>query len=198
MHLHVLLFNNILGFLLYILNSLLIKLKLRSNSLNSISQPRISLETKYLININVENLLLSMFTSFLLDLVKVMAGILNLTVNKILHLLGNLRIFFLISLQDGARPPVYVGEEQIHILTSADHGMVLVVSVHHREAGGPNYIEREPDYHLSRAGLLWSIQLPSVDVLMVKSNPLTVRQLPNLLNGFKPQIIILELVSEAR
>jgi len=92
--------------------------------------------------------------------------------------------------------------------------MVLIVSVHHREAGGPNHIckrvtmygaqltialtEREPHYHLSRAGLLWSIQLPSVDVLMVKSNPLTVRQLPNLFNGFKPQIIILELVSEAR
>ena len=159
-----LLSNNIFSLLLDFLHSFLIKLKLRSNWLDGISQlkervkihetkeimklefdifllncpnlsssfiisikltllvsifstyPRISLKTKYFVNINVENLFLAMFTSNLLDLVKVMAGILNLTINQFAHLLGNLRIFFLCSLQDRAWASVDIWEKQVYVL----------------------------------------------------------------------------------
>ena len=77
---------------------------------------RVTLQSEYLVHINVENFLLVVLTALLLDLVEVVTGIFYLTIQQLRHPLSDVRVLCGGSLEDGARPPVGVGEEQVHVL----------------------------------------------------------------------------------
>ena len=98
------------------LNGFLIKLQLRGRLINNIPDLGVTLESQYLIHINVENFLLVILTTLLLDLVEVVTGVLYLSVQELRHSVREVGVLGGRSLQDGAGPPVSVGEEQVHVL----------------------------------------------------------------------------------
>ena len=98
------------------LNGFPIKLELRGRLINNIPDLGATLESQYLIHINVENFLLVILATLLLDLVEVVAGILDLSVQELRHSVSEVGVLSGGSLQNGAGSPVGVGEEQVHVL----------------------------------------------------------------------------------
>ena len=110
-------------------------------------------------NIYVDNLLLFILTALLLDFIKVMAGFLNLSIQKSWHSLSDVSVLNWISLQNWAGSPMSIGKEEVHVLkckvskvklmsmdemlshlTCADHGKGVIISVHHYIVHGSNHI----------------------------------------------------------
>ena len=99
------------SFLPDFLNGFPIKLELGGRLINNIPDLGATLESQYLIHINVENFLLVILTTLLLDLVEVVTGIFYLTIQQLRHPLSDVRVLCGGSLEDGARPPVSPGEK---------------------------------------------------------------------------------------
>ena len=92
---------------------------------------------KDLVNVDVEAGVLAIITVFMFDLIKVVAGVLYLAVEKRFQPAGGLRCVGLgISVKDGAGSPVSEGEEKVYILAGAHQPGPRVVRVQHDEVGG--------------------------------------------------------------
>ena len=76
----------------------------------------------------------------LFDPVKVVTGILQLAVQDGEHFVGYVGVLHCVPLEDGARPPVRLRDEEVEVLTGADQARVLVVRVQHYKAGGADQV----------------------------------------------------------
>merc|ERR1711973_271825 len=74
--------------------------------------------------------------------------------------------------------------------------VVIIVCVCYHIAGRPDCIKRESNDHLGRLGFLGHKQFSSVLVLVVNTDGIFERQLPNLFNRLESQVVCLELVGE--
>jgi len=82
-------------------------------------------------------------------------------------------------------------------LTSAEKGIVVIVSVHHYKGSFSNGVERKPDHHLSRSVFLPSDQLAGVSVGVVHAHLVREGQLPVLFDGLDAKLISSKLISQA-
>ena len=70
------------------------------------------------------------------DLIKVVAGVIYLTIKKRFQPGGGQRIVSLwISVKDGARSPVSEGEKEVDVLAGAHQAGLRIIRVQHYEVG---------------------------------------------------------------
>ena len=86
--------------------------------------------TQNFIHVDIQASVAPIVAVFMLDLVKVVASVINLTVEEGLHVGHSLGVVPLgVPGQDAAGPPVSEDEEQVDVLTSADQSIVVIVGV---------------------------------------------------------------------